>query len=342
MTASSGASQGRSRARTWTPRSRVGTPTCTWQAQVPAWATTGAYRRASSRYRGWGVTAASPGVRYGATPEATSRQPSRAAAAAASRRSRVSSRPASSRLVQTPVAVSTWNRISSGRTPGSPPSIRTRSGPASTAAPVAGSSSTNSSSTPSVIASAARAVPRRPPGTVAARPAPPGPGLTAACCSGGGRSGRRWPSAPARPAAARAAGISGHSSAASVMQAAACTATAWAPASVTTCPAAVRVASGGCPAGVGGVQAIVWSFLPVRTRRGPPAMRLSRGAGQEAVQGLSLAAAAPGGSSPAMSTAAAAVPPRPGPGPGGGTGVIAGAGLSVCHPPGDTRRPDFV
>ena len=40
-----------------------------------------------------------------------------------------------------------------------PASIRTRSGPASTAAPVDGSSSTNSSSTPSVIAPAARTAP---------------------------------------------------------------------------------------------------------------------------------------------------------------------------------------
>ena len=61
MTASSGASQGRSRASTWTPRSRDGTPTCTWQPQVPESATTGPYRRASSRYRGWSVRAASPG-----------------------------------------------------------------------------------------------------------------------------------------------------------------------------------------------------------------------------------------------------------------------------------------
>jgi len=203
VTASSGASQGRSRASTWTPRSREGTPTCTWQAQVPASATTGPYRRASWRYRGWGVTAASPGVRYGATPEATSRQPSRAAAAAASRRSRTSSRPASSRLVHTPVPVSTWNRISSCRTPGSPPSIRTSSGPASTVAPVDGSSSTNSSSTPSVIGPAARTAPGGPPGAVAARPAPPDPGITATtCCSGAGRSGSRWPSALARPATA--------------------------------------------------------------------------------------------------------------------------------------------
>ena len=61
MTASSGASQGRSRASTWTPRSQEGTPTCTWQPQVPESATTGPYRRASSRYRGWSVRAASPG-----------------------------------------------------------------------------------------------------------------------------------------------------------------------------------------------------------------------------------------------------------------------------------------
>ena len=124
------------------------------------------------------MTAASPGVRYGATPEATRRQPSRAAAAAASRRSRISSRPASSRLVHTLVPVSTWNRISSCCTPGSPPSIRTSSGAASTVAPVDGSRSTNSSSTPSVIAPAARTAPGAPPGTVAARPAPPGPGIT--------------------------------------------------------------------------------------------------------------------------------------------------------------------
>ena len=81
--------------------------------------------------------------------------------------------------MHTLVPVSTWNRISSCCTPGSPPSIRTRSGPASTAAPVAGSSSTNSSSTPSVTAPAARTVPGGPPGTFAPRPAPPGPGITA-------------------------------------------------------------------------------------------------------------------------------------------------------------------
>src|SRR5208283_2076598 len=109
VTASSGASQGRSRASTWTPRSREGTPTCTWQAQVPASATTGPYRRASSWYRRWPVTAASPGARYGATPDATRRQPRRAAAAAASRRSLTSSRPRSSRPVHTLVPVSTWN-----------------------------------------------------------------------------------------------------------------------------------------------------------------------------------------------------------------------------------------
>ena len=68
---------------------------------------------------------------------------------------------------------------------------------------------------------------------------------------------------------ARAAGISGHSSAASVREAAACTATASAPASVTTCPAAFRVASSGCPAGIGTVWAIAWSFLSFRTPRSP-------------------------------------------------------------------------
>ena len=76
------------------------------------------------------------------------------------------------------------------------------------------------------------------------------------------------------------------------MEAAACTATAWAPASVTTCPAAFQVASSGCPAGIGRVWAIVWSFLSLRTRRESPAIRLSRGAGKEAMKGLSLAAAA--------------------------------------------------
>ena len=218
-------------------------------------------------------------MRYGATPEATSRQPSRAAASAASRRSRISSRPTSSRLVHTPVPVSTWNRISSCRTPGSPPSIRTSSGPASTAAPVDGSSSTNSSSTPSVITAAARTAPGGPPGTVTTRPAPPDPGMTTttlagalASCSG---SGRRWPSALASPATAWAAGISGHSRAASVTETATCTATASAAASVTTCPAAFRVASSGCPAGIGTVRAIAWSFLSFRTRRESPTVRLS-------------------------------------------------------------------
>ena len=45
--------------------------------------------------------------------------------------------------------------------PGSPPSIRTSSGPASTVAPVDGSRSTNSSSTPSVIAAGRAHRPRR-------------------------------------------------------------------------------------------------------------------------------------------------------------------------------------
>ena len=183
------------------------------------------------------------------------RRPRRAAAAGSARGQ------ASSRPVHTGVPVSTWNRISSCWIPGSPPSIRTSSGPASTVAPVDGSRSTNSSSTPSVIAPAARTAPGRPPRTVAARPAPPGPGLTTpACCSGSGRSGSRGPSALARPATARAAGISGHSSAASVREAAACTATASAQASVTTCPAAFRVASSGCSAGIGRVRAIVGPF----------------------------------------------------------------------------------
>ena len=231
-------------------------------------------------------------MRYGATPDATRRQPRRAAASAASRRSLTSSRPASSRLVHTRVPVSTWNRISSCCTPGSPPSIRTRSGPASTVAPVDGSSSTNSSSTPSVIAPAARTAPGRPPGTVAARSASPDPGLTTTTgWSGSGRSGSHGPSALARPTIARAAGIGGHSSAARVREAAACTATACtatactatasAPASVTTCPAAFQAASSGCSAGIGRVRAIVSSFLSLRTRREPPA----RGTGNERVTG---------------------------------------------------------
>ena len=70
---------------------------------------------------------------------------------------------------------------------------------------------------------------------------------------------RGWPSALARPATARAAGISGHSSAASVREAATCTATTSAPASVTTCPAAFQVASSGCPAGIGRAWVIVSS-----------------------------------------------------------------------------------
>ena len=189
--------------------------------------------------------------------------------------------------MHTPVPVSTWNRISSCCTPGSPPSIRTRSGPASTVAPVDGSRSTNSSSTPSVIAPAARTAPGGPPGTVAARPAPPDPGMTTTTgWSGSGRSGSHGPSALARPTIARAAGIGGHSSAARVKEAAACTATACtatasAPASVTTCPAAFQAASSGCSAGIGRVRAIVSSFLPLRTRREPPA----RGTGNERVTG---------------------------------------------------------
>ena len=108
-----------------------------------------------------------------------SRQPRDAAAPATSRRSRASSRPRSSRLVHTLVAVSTWNRISSCCTPGSPPSIRARSGPASTAAPADGSRSMNSSSTPSVIPPAARAIPDGSPGTVTSGPVPSGPGIAA-------------------------------------------------------------------------------------------------------------------------------------------------------------------
>ena len=47
---------------------------------------------------------------------------------------------------------------------------------------------------------------------------------------------------------------------------AACTAAAWAAASVTTCPAAFQVASSGRPAGIGTVWAIVSSFLSLGTR----------------------------------------------------------------------------
>ena len=95
------------------------------------------------------------------------------------------------------------------------------------------------------------------------------------------------------------------------------------------------------------------SFCRSGHPRVSPAMRLSRGVGQEAMTGLSLAAAAPGHarwparvvpaaegpgeSSPAMSAAAAVMPPRPVPGPGRGDRRDAGAGLSVCHPPGDTE-----
>ena len=146
---------------------------CTWQPQAPpAPATSGPYCRASWRYRGWSVRAASPGARYGTIPVATSKQPADAATSAASRRSRVSSRPRSSRLVHTLVAVSTWNRITSGRIPGSPSRIRATSGPARAAAPVHGSRSTNSSSTPSVIPPAAPAAPGGPSGPVTSGPVP--------------------------------------------------------------------------------------------------------------------------------------------------------------------------
>ena len=154
-------------------------------------------------------------------------QPRCAAAAAASRRSLTSSRPRSSRPVHTLVPVSTWNCISSCCTPGSPSSIRTRSGPAGTVSPVDGSRSTNSSSTPSVIGPAARTAPDGLLGTFVPRPAPPDPGIaTTACWSGSGRRRSHGPSALARPAIAWAAEIDGHSTAASVKEAAACTATA--------------------------------------------------------------------------------------------------------------------
>jgi hypothetical protein len=73
-------------------------------------------------------------------------------------------------------------------------------------------------------------------------------------------------------------------------------AAAWAAASVTTCPAAVRVVSGGCPAEIGTVRPIFWSFrvagghavsLPASYRA---VWLLARGGDD----GLSLAAAAPG------------------------------------------------
>ena len=102
-----------------------------------------------------------------------------------------------------------------------------------------------------------RPVPHRPIRASPRPPAAPGAGVAAAA----------GPSALARPAIARAAGISGHSSAATVMEAAACTATASAPASATTCPAASRVASSGCPAGIGRAWVIAWSFLSFRTPR---------------------------------------------------------------------------
>ena len=298
MTASSAASQGRSRASTWTPRSRVGDPDVHVAGAGAGLGHHGTRTGGPAPGNGAGVLrrparacgTARPRRPPGGSPAAPRRP--RPAAGAGSARGRGSSRP-----VHTPVAVSTWNRISSCCIPGSPPSIRTSSGPASTAAPVDGSSSTNSSSTPSVIAPAARTAPGAPPGTVAARPAPPGPGITTTCWSGSGRSGRRWPSALARPATAWAAGISGHSRAASVREAATCTATTSAPASVTTCPAAVQVASGGCPAGIGRVRVIAWSFLslpgapaaagtrPAMTARGWAAADLAAraGTGTEAV-----------------------------------------------------------
>ena len=57
------------------------------------------------------------------------------------------------------------------------------------------------------------------------------------------------------------------------MEAATCTATASAAASVTTCPAAFQVASSGRLAGIGTVWAIVWSFLSLGTRCESPAIR---------------------------------------------------------------------
>ena len=57
------------------------------------------------------------------------------------------------------------------------------------------------------------------------------------------------------------------------MEAAACTATASAPASMTTCPAAFRVASSGCPAGIGRVWAIVSSFLSLQDTPKPEGQR---------------------------------------------------------------------
>ena len=144
-------------------------------------------------------------------------------------------------------------------------------GPAATVSPVEGSRSTNSSSTPSVIALAARTAPDGPLGAFAPRPAPPDPGIsTTTCCSGSGRSGSCWPSALAIPATAWAVEIDGHGSAASVMEAAACTAIASAPASVTTCPAAFRAASSGCSVGSVGSGPLSRHLLWLRTRRESP------------------------------------------------------------------------
>ena len=74
---------------------------------------------------------------------------------------------------------------------------------------------------------------------------------------------------------------------------------------VTSCPAAVRVASGGCSAEIGRVRAIVSSFRSLRTRR-ESLGQLPRPCGswlRGGDEGLSLAAAAPGHarSSPALS-----------------------------------------
>jgi hypothetical protein len=74
---------------------------------------------------------------------------------------------------------------------------------------------------------------------------------------------------------------------------------------VTSCPAAVRVASGGCSAEIGRVRAIVSSFRSLRTRR-ESLGQLPRPCGswpRGGDEGLSLAAAAPGHArwSPALS-----------------------------------------
>ena len=47
-------------------------------------------------------------------------------------------------------------------------------------------------------------------------------------------------------------------------------AAAWAAASVTTCPPAVRVVSGGCPAEIGTVRPMAWSFRSLGTCRESP------------------------------------------------------------------------